>query len=261
MKYTVLESLLPVTDDEFAHNLRINLERGIPRCEPLPERENNRLAIVGSGPSVRDYLEEIESFDGEVWAINGAYNFLQGQGIVAQGFLGCDPLPGLCDYLKRPNKATTFYLAGTVDPTTFDAVEGHDVRMWFLKSENIKYPGGLWAVTGGTTVLLRAPFLAWMLGFRDLTFFGADSSFDPNGRYCYETGTYRWDSEAPVNEVYTPNGEGPFYTEICLLKQVSQFHAIRQMYRGKMEFRCGGLLDAFMRSPTYDESILTDDAA
>lgn len=253
MKYTVLESLLPVTDDEFANNLRRNLERSIPRCEPLPERENNRLAIVGSGPSVRDYLDEIRNFDGEVWAINGAYNFLQDNGIVTD-FLGCDPLPGLCDYLKRPHKKSKFYIAGTCDPTTFDAVEGHDVRMWFLKSENIKYPSGLWAVIGGTTVLLRAPFLAWMLGFRDLTFFGADSSFD-NGRYCYQDGSYRWDSEAPVNWVKTENGEGPFPTEICLMKQVTQFHAIKQMYRGNMEFRCGGLLAAFMRSPTRDPAV------
>jgi hypothetical protein len=260
MKYTVLESLLPVTDDEFAHNLQVNLGRDIPRCEPLPERENNRLAIVGSGPSVRDYLDEIKSFDGEVWAINGAYNFLQDEGIVCN-FLGCDPLPGLCDYLNKPHADSVFYIAGTADPTTFDAVEGYDVRMWFLKSQNIKYPPGLWAVIGGTTVLLRAPFLAWMLGFRDLTFFGADSSFDPKGRYCYETGTYQWDSKAPVNEVYTPDGKGPFYTEICLLKQVSQFHAIREIYRGKMEFRCGGLLDAFMRSPVYDDSMLEHDAA
>lgn len=255
MNYTVLESLLPVTDEEFLKNLHSNLERSIPRCEPLPERENNRLAIVGSGPSVRDYLDDIRNFDGEVWAINGAYNYLQDQGIVAD-FLGCDPLPGLCDYLKRPHKDSIFYLAGTCDPTTFDAVQGYDVRMWFLTSENIKYPPGLWTVIGGTTVLLRAPFLAWMLGLRDLTFFGADSSFDPNGRYAYPDGSYQWDSEAPVMDVMTGNGEGPFPTEICLMKQATQFHAIKQIYRGRMEFKCGGLLAAFMRSPFHDEPVI-----
>jgi hypothetical protein len=255
MDYTVLESLLPVTDEEFLKNLTTNLERSIPRCEPLPERENNRLAIVGSGPSVRDYLDELRTFDGHVWAINGAYNFLQDNGIVANGFVGCDPLLGLSDYLKRPNPATTFYLAGTCDPTTFDAVEGQDVRMWFLKSQNIKYPGGLWVVTGGTTCLLRAPFLAWMLGFRNVSIYGADSSFDTDGRYCYTDGTYQWDSEAPVNWVMTENGEGPFPTEICLMKQATQFHAIKQLWRGEMTFRCGGLLDAFMRSPTRSETM------
>lgn len=259
MEYTVLESLLPVTDEEFKKNLHTNLERSIPRCEPLPERKNNRIAIVGSGPSVRDFIEEIRNFDGAVWAINGAYNFLQDQGIIADGFTGCDPLPGLCDYLKRPNRKTTFYLAGTVDPTTFDAVEGYDVRMWFLKSENIKYPPGLWTVTGGTTMLLRAPFLAHMMGFRDITFYGADSSFDQNKRYCYKDGSYQWDSEAPINWVMTEGGEGPFPTEICLIKQIAQFHAIRQIYRDKMEFRCGGLLAAFMRAPTRIEPV--DDAA
>ena len=260
MKYSVLESLLPVSDEEFANNLRINLERSIPRCEPLPERQDNRLAIVGSGPSVRDYLDEIKSFDGPVWAINGAYNFLQDNGVIAD-FVGLDPLPGLDDYLRRPNRKSVFYLAGTCDPTTFDAVKDYDVRMWFMESENLKYPPGLWTVRGGTTCLLRAPCLAWMLGFRDVNIYGADSSFDNSGRYAYRDGTYKWDSQAPLNEVCTPDGKGPFLTEICLMKQVSQFYAIKQLWRGKMEFRCGGLLDAFMKSPMCDDSILEDDAA
>jgi hypothetical protein len=47
----------------------------------------------------------------------------------------------------------------------------------------------------------------------------------------------------------TEGGEGPFPTEICLIKQIAQFHAIRQIYRGKMEFRCGGLVGGIHARP------------
>jgi hypothetical protein len=109
-------------------------------------------------------------------------------------------------------------------------------------------------------VLLRAPFLAWMLGFRDLTFFGADSSFDPKGRYCYKDGSYQWDSEAPVNWVYTKTEKARSIPRFACSSRIAvSRHS--QIYRGKMEFRCGGLLDAFMRSPVYDDSMLEHDAA
>jgi len=256
MGYTVLDSVCVVSADDMNRNLEANLGRGLPQCEPMPER-TTRLAIVGSGPSVRDYLEEIKSFDGHVWAVNGAYDYLRDNGFVPHGFLGCDPLPGLDEYLKNPHKDTTFYLAGTVDPSTIEAVKDYDVRLWFLaQSVDIKYPKGTWLITGGTTMLLRAPFLSWMLGYRDLTFYGADSSFDTTKeqRYVYGDGRYQWDSKAPVNWVKTQNGEGPFPTELCLMKQVSQFGAVVQYYRGKLTFRCGGLLDAFLRSPMGDGS-------
>jgi len=248
---THLDSQCVVSSEDCERNLRSALARNLPLCSEQPERIG-KLAVVGSGPSVRGYLDELRGWPGEIWAINGAYNFLQDNGIVPHGFVGVDPLPGLADYLRRPNEKTTFYLSGLCDPATFDALDGHKVKLWFPEQLSVNYPQGLWLVGGGTTALTRAPFLSRMLGWRDLTIYGADSSFERGKRYAYRDGTYAEDSKAPINSV-SINGEGPFDTELCLLKQVSQLGVIAMYFTSKIEIKCGGLMDAYLRAPVMNE--------
>lgn len=252
-----IESCCVVDPAGCARNLTASLARGLPNCAQQPER-NGKLAIVGSGPSVREHLEELRSWPGEIWAVNGAYDYLLSEGIVAHGFMAVDPLPGLAEYLQHPQAPTTFYVSGLCDPSVFDALDGHNVSLWFPVQDSVKYPAGLWLVSGGTTALTRSPFLAHMLGWRDLTYFGADSSFERRKgyvyRYSYVDGTYAEDNKDPISFVKTPNGEGPFPTTLTMLKQVSQFGSIHPHFKGKMQFRCGGLLDAFLRSPVMTEA-------
>ena len=43
----------------------------------------DRVAVVGGDPSLYRHLNELRAFDGEVWAINGAWHVLQQAGIDA----------------------------------------------------------------------------------------------------------------------------------------------------------------------------------
>ncbi len=246
-------------------NLKSNLQRGLPVCVPLPPKEGP-LAIIASGPSLADHLEELRQWPGEIWAINGAYDYLLSQEIIPGGFFAVDPLPGLAEYVKNARTDTTFYLASTCDPSVMDALVGFKVYLWHGACEDdAMYPQGSKLVAGGTTAVTRAPFLALMLGWRDITLFGVDSSYTPTSPYCYQWGTYKEDTRAPVSPVMI-NGEGPFYSEIGLLKQISQIHAMLEMYNNRpsrlnpncdkqiLKVRAAGLLDAFLRSPTLDES-------
>lgn len=246
----VLDSQCVVSSEDCEQNMAHVLSRGFPLCTPQPER-TDALAIVGSAPSVSRYLDEIRDTP-NVWAINGAYNFLLDHGIVASGFIGVDPLPGLAQYVGRAHPRTAFYLSGLCDLSVFDALDGFNIGVWFPEQTGVKFKSGLWMVPGGTTAVTRAPFLARMLGFRDITIYGADCSAD-EGRYCYEYGTYNEDTKAPLNKVMI-NGEGPFFTELAMLKQCSQLGVIAQLHP-EFKFKCGGLLDAFLRAP------MTTDAA
>jgi hypothetical protein len=244
---TVLESQCVVSGEGCEQNLALALSRGLPLCSPSPERAD-RLAIVGSGPSVTGYLDELRGFD-HVWACNGAYNFLLAHGIVPTGFVGVDPLPGLAQYVGKAHPRTTFYLSALCDSAVYDALDGFSIEVWFPEQTGVRFPPGYWMVPGGTTGLTRAPFLGRMLGFRDITIYGADSSAEA-GRYCYEHGTYDEDTKAPLNPVMC-NGEGPFMCELSMLKQVSQFGVIAQLHP-EWKFRCGGLMAAFLRAPMQD---------
>lgn len=244
----VLESQCVVSGEDCERNLASSLARGLPLSSPQHER-TDPLAIVGSGPSVRDFLDDLKNWPGEIWAINGAYNYLLGQGIVPHGFVGVDPLPGLSQYVGKAHPKTTFYLSGLCDPAVFDALDGYKIEIWFPEQTGVRFPAGHWMIPGGTTGLTRAPFLGRMLGFRDITIYGADSSAE-NGRYCYEHGTYDEDTKAPLNKVEI-NGEGPFWCELSMLKQVSQFGVIAQLHP-EWKFKCGGLMAAFLRAPMMD---------
>lgn len=221
---------------------------GLPVCGKLPERKG-ALCIAGSGPSLADHLDELR--DADVWAINGAYDYLVGHNIIPTGFVGIDPLPGLSEYVLHAQPETTFYIASSCDPEVFRVLTGFDVRTWNAEAEGMLYPVGQYVVGGGTTALTRAPFLAQMMGWRDITLYGADSSFI-DGRYCYRWGTYACDFDCEPVKVNC-NGE-VFFSEIGLMKQVAQLGFMQQSFRGMLKFRCGGLMDAFLRAPMMDDS-------
>jgi hypothetical protein len=254
MKLVYLDSRCVVDDTGCASNLKSALARGLPSCKPLAERAG-RLACVGSGPSVRTYLDELKDYD-EVWAINGAYRFLLDNGIVPQGFVALDPVPGLAEYVANPHKETTHYLSLMCDPSVFDALDGYKVVTWVPAQDmtTLKFEPGTYLIPGGTTALTRTPSLAKFLGWRDVTIYGADSSFDDEGRYAYTDGTFKEDSKGETLKVMC-NGEGPFISEEALVKQVSQFGCLAKTDAIKLSFRCGGLMDAFLRAPTMDRDL------
>jgi hypothetical protein len=243
-------------------NLERVLQRGLPTVQQLPEQAEP-LAIVCSGPSVLDHLEELRSWNGRLWAINGAYRFLLEHGIVPDGFFGMDPLPGLAPYVETTDPRTTFYICSICDPAVFDTLSNRDVLLWHPDGEGVEYPPDQWVIGGGTTAVTRAPYLALLQGFRDITLFGVDSSFENGSVYCYRHGTFECDSDQP-HFLIEVNGEGPFETELGLMKQVAQLHVLHQKFAGKLKFRCGGLLEAFMRSPEANSDqfeVVDDDTA
>lgn len=248
-EFVLAESICVVDQTGRERNQKLNIARGWPTCKVHPAREG-RIAIVGAGPSLREYYDELRDYE-EVWAVNGAYDFLLEQGCIADGFFGLDPLPDLGDYLNNAQPETTFYLASTCDPAIFDKVAGQKIAMWFPEQEFKGAPEGEWVIRGGTTALTRAPYLADRLGWRDITLFGADSSFERR-RYVYQDGSYKTDSRAPINYVrVTPDGP-VFMTEEPLLKQIAQLGIIQTIFQGRLKFRCGGLMKAFLEAPVKD---------
>lgn len=257
MKARWLESACIVDDAGRIANLKSTLARGLPECTLLPAREG-ALAVTASGPSLVDCLDELRGWPGEIWAINGAYGFLLEHGITAHGFVGIDPLPGLAEYVQNAQSRTTFYIASTCDPSVFDVLDGHKVKVWHSKSEEeFPYPEGVKLIYGGTTAATRVPFLGMFQGWRRYKLFGVDSSYSETSPYCYRWGSYKEDINQPIIPVMI-NGEGPFYSEVGLLKQISQIYDTQREFRRRgisFEIHEAGLMGAYIRSPVLDDSM------
>ena len=123
-----------------------------------------------------------------------------------------------------------------------------------VETEGVEYPPDQWVIGGGTTALTRAPYLGLLQGFRDITVFGCDSSFDNGEVYCYRHGTFVTDNAQPHIWI-SANGEGPFETTIDMAKQVPQLYVLHQKFDGKLKLRCGGLMAAFMRAPEVSSDL------
>lgn len=257
VKAILMESHCVVNEDGRVANLKASLARGLPVIAHCLEEKKGPLAIVGSGPSLADRLEKLRHWDGDIWAINGAYDYLLENGIIPDGFFGIDPLPGLAEYVQNAQPQTTFYLASTCDPSVFDALVGHDVQLVHFASENNAiYPEGSKVVMGGTTSVTRAPFVAVALGWRNITLFGVDGSYTSKGPYCYHWGSFKEDIKEKIVPVMI-NKEGPFLSEVGLLKQITQLGFMLTMFNHKrkiLKIDPAGLMGAFLRSPMLDDS-------
>ena len=176
-----------------------------------------KVAIVASGPSATEYVDMLREWDGEVWGINGAFNWLLHRGVKATAFVGLDPEPILKDYLVNCPDDATYYLAAQVHPECFDHLKGKNVRLWFAADSQVKFPSIAIPVYGGTTCLGRAPNLAYILGYREVHIFGCDSS------YTNKSHVYGDKGEIPAGSFPMEMGGRMFITNRQMMQQACDF--------------------------------------
>jgi len=188
------------TSDEFEpsqledalDNIRINVKRDLPvlKLESAEyAREGKSLLICAGGPTLKDHIEEIKRADGCVFAINDTYDYLVEQGIVPWGFGMMEIAPWPHDFLKHANKDTKYFLASMAHPTAFDRLEGFDVTMWHAWAgigEDAIIGPGVYKVTGGEALSIRAINLGLMLGFREFEMYGVDGCFAEETHAYYD---------------------------------------------------------------------------
>ena len=187
-----------------------NLPRVITR-----KRRSGKVAIVASGPSVGDYVDTLKAWDGEIWGINRAFEWMRHRGIKPTGFLGIDPEWFLVECLPNIPDDVTYYLAAQVHPGVFDHLKDRNVRLWFMADGQVKLPKDAHLIYGGSTCLGRAPNLAYALGYRDVHIFGGDSS--------YTHKQYVHGDELPANWVPAELNGRIFKTQRNLMLQASEF--------------------------------------
>jgi uncharacterized Rossmann fold enzyme len=177
--------------EESMDNVRANIVRPLPWFhEKFPVKEEDlkpgrRIALVGGGPSAKDTVYELMDF-GTIIACGSAHDWVQANSPRVPTYCAvCDPDPIMANYLRVPDKDTTYLISSHCNATVFDALEGHSVMQWhcwpvgagdqetrdFLEKHTPKWC----AIGGGCTVGLRSITLALMMGYTELHFFGFDS--------------------------------------------------------------------------------------
>lgn len=224
-------SYVSVPSEVRVKNIASSLRRSLP-CIAFGQPNKTRVAVVGAGPSVSENLEEIRNFDGYVVAINGMHDYLIERGIVPDAVIIADSMPVIADFFKNPNDETTYLTCSNCDPSVFDALEGKRVILWHAAKEKDK--NGTVGVCTGPSALTSAPYLLYILGYREVHLFGADSSISSSESHIYAGG------EPGEVKLQTMVGEEIYLTTGQYILQAAHLWDLNKLLRDDLKIKVHG---------------------
>lgn len=227
-------------------NVRANTARIKARIEAAKEKRSEPIAVVCFGPSLNETWEKIREFK-YVISCSGAHKFLVERGIIPTWHCEVDPRAHKVLLIGPPQKETQYLIASACAPALFDHLEGFNVMLWHIFSGEEEamrvLPPEEWAVTGGSSVGLRAMTLARFLGFTEQHIFGMDGSYGASGKHAAEH------PNQPKSD-YELEYEGKKYlTTPSMLECAKQTaHELDMMPDVKPVFYGDGLVQALIKS-------------
>lgn len=176
-----LHSSLANKVEDIDANIESALKRDYIPFNELLDSESGAVAVVGSGPSLKNNWKQLLDFDGDILACNAAFQFLLDKGITPKYMMCFDADPLMLEFIT-PVDGVTYLIGSRVPPKTFDLLEGQRVVVWHAGGdENIselltKHGKMEPMVIGGSAAVTRAMVLVMPMGYREVHLYGADSS-------------------------------------------------------------------------------------
>lgn len=169
--------------------IKLSIARIQDRIQPVTEIRKEPIAVVCFGPSLNDTWEKIKEFQ-YVITCSGSHKFMVDRGIIPTWHVEVDPRAHKTKLIGPPCKETEYLISSTCHQAVFDHLEGFKVKLWHVfdsQEDAIRtLPAGEWALTGGSSVGLRALTIARFLGFIDLHVFGMDGCEGNSGKHAAE---------------------------------------------------------------------------
>ena len=237
------------TPDENSAYIRSALARGLPELQPAPARHDGTLVLVGSGPSMPEFVDEIRQHREQgrtICAIKGAHDFLCDNGIEPDLWVDLDPRDRT-NCIQKKNDHTVYMVASRCPPVMFDWLADKNVLLWHSWSQDAECEaiGKRLAVGGGTTSGLRAINIGYLLGFRKFILYGYDSCIR-------EDGTKRFTGEKAGKTIEIFVGEAPhrkkFISNMAMAQQANEFQLVFTVMPDiTIEARGDGLIPEILR--------------
>ena len=185
-----VESWLPLkfdnhlanTVEDIDRNIEYALSRNFTPLQALIGTKSGAVAIVGSGPSLKETWQELKRFKGDIMACNASSQFLLARGIVPTYMMCFDADPLMLEFIT-PHPDITYLLASRCPQKAFELLEGCKIICWHAGGDEhlddilSKHRRAEPMVSGGTAAVTRAMVLAEPMGYKEIHLWGADSSF------------------------------------------------------------------------------------
>ena len=218
-----IETTCNTSDDILFEQIKFNSHRSNDWLFSA-DAHDGFAVIVGGGPSVADWIDEIRArkqHGQTIFALNGAARWLAQHDIEADYCIIVDAREinlSMLGYAKQ------YLLASQCHPSLFDACP--DALLWHQEypQDMARFDACLPAnppahtlIGGGTTVGLSGMVVAYAMGYRSLHLYGYDSSYR-NG-HCH---AYSQNDPQRVDCVATVAGK-QFQTTLAMAKQAELF--------------------------------------
>jgi len=205
-----------------------------------------RCAVVGGGVGVKNYLDKLRNFNGDIYAINDAAKYLSDNGIKCCMY----SIDGSKVPYKKGKNCTTALFSRRVHKIQLKRFRKKNVRVFEMFEED-KENG----VEGGVSALCRAPHVFIKMGYIGVDFYGCEGSFHDES---HNTGNH--DDAHSTKLIITADGvdymtsaafllQNQYMVPVFLDKQLSKY----------LTYHGGGLLRAMMEHPdTWSVSAVSD---
>lgn len=248
----------------YLRNEQIRVNRTLVRERLVPGgsvTNEEPVAIVGFGPSLKETWEEIRGF-GRIITCSGSHKFLLERGIVPAWHVEVDPRAYKITLLGDPHPDVHYLPCSACHPDYIRHLVKHGakVSLWHVfgnedASQRV-IPKGEWMITGGCDAGLRAVTIARFLGFTNLHLFGFDGSSSEQGG-ARHAGPH----PNPVRAISAIEKDGrTFYTTAAMLEAArGLFHELEQLPDVVPTFHGDGLIQHAAKTWTrqnYKPSII-----
>lgn len=237
-----------------------NYYPSIPAAMSPADTKTEPIAIVCSGPSLKNTWEEIRGFT-KILSCSGATDFLVERGIVPTWHMETDPREHKATFVQNPHPDIQYLIASNCHPKVFQALRDYDVRLWHvLGSENHRgiyetHSRNHWVLTGGSNVGLRALVMARVLGFVDMHIFGMDCCGDEGS--VFHTGFHPNEPKKDAIKIARVNGKDYSTTNVWLHYARQYFKETLKLSDARFTLHGEGLLQALVKekvsNPAYME--------
>ena len=197
-------------------------------------------AVVGGGPSVKDNLNLLRDWPGDIFAINETAAYLSDHGIKSYLYMiDCHPVQ-----VRAGIHIKGAILATQCNPSQFIY---SNIRVFDMVDDSI---GG---VEGGPSAACRAPHLFLRMGYEKIYFFGCDSSFFDTTHITGDT------SEMKENLLIIRVNGIDYITNIVFMLQLEQLVLMFKKHPQFLFNASGGLLKAVLEHDKYEVVGISED--
>lgn len=221
-----------VSQDERDANARAIETLSLPK-----HRGAGRLAIIGGGPSIGAYADELRERDGTTWAVNGAINWCIDNEIEATFYTAdASPLTNWVYDLSRVRRAVLV-------PDCSPELAGYLLKRGAEVS--LTAP-----IQSGPTSVNASDFLSIDCGYSSVTYYGCEGSFAEAAK---DAETHAFKSFPIEDWMVVEVGGSYFKTKAEFVSQAIMLANVLREFPNIYSEKSGGLLRAMVEhGPEYD---------